>query len=380
VRLTKAACRIIIITVRKLLLFLSVLLCFAAVLYVGRFGSTPAFVDRQGRALPGSIAQMQRVTLGGVEQSIIIRGRNARAPIMIWLHGGPGTDETGMWRSRNASLEDHFVVVYWTQRGSGRSFHANIPPQSMTLSRFVADLDELVDLLRAQLRQPMVTLVGHSWGTNIGIAYARARPEKVAALVSIGQIANSAEGERRSFAFTLAEAKRRGNAKAIAELSALGPPPYPLQSIMKQRDWLEKFGGGNFHAETSMLALMWESYRADEVTWLDGHGFVRGAPFSLAALAPQVARFDWMHSATHFAMPVFFMAGRFDRNTDAALAHDYFDRISAPSKRFFWFEHSAHSPMFEEPKAFNAIMIKQVLPVARAALAASPVDKRPPAG
>lgn len=365
---------------RKLLLFLLVLFGAGAVMYAGRFGSTPAFVDGQGRTLPGSIAEMRRVTLGGVEQSILIRGRDARAPIMIWLHGGPGTDETGMWRRHNAALEDHFVVVYWTQRGAGRSWHTDIPPQSMTLAQFVSDLDQLVRLLKGRFRQPKVALVGHSWGTNIGVAYTRAHPENVSALVSIGQIAHSAEGERRSYDFTMAEARRRGDGEAVAALSALAPPPYAFESIVKQRAWLEKFGGGNFHAETSMGQLMWQSWQASEVTWLDGYGYFRGAQFSQAALAPQIARCDWMHSAKNFAVPVIFMAGRFDHNTDAALAHEYFDVISAPYKRFIWFKKSAHSPMFEEPAAFNASMIKVVLPVVHSGLTASAlVDKQGPA-
>jgi pimeloyl-ACP methyl ester carboxylesterase len=241
----------------------------------------------------------------------------------------------------------------------------------MTLPQFVADLDQIVGLMQARFHQRKVVLVGHSWGTNIGVAYAQAHPEKVAALVNIGQIANSAQGEKRSYAFTLAEAKRRNNSRAIAELQAMGPPPYGLDSIMQQRDWLEKFGGGSFHIETPFWKLLLQSYQASEMTWIDGIGFVRGAPFSLAALAPQVARYDWMHTATHFAMPVFIVAGRFDHNTDADLAHAYFLRLQAPFKRFIWFEHSAHSPMFEQPDAFNAMMIDSVLPVAKAAV---PVD------
>ncbi|QXQ07340.1 lysophospholipase [Sphingosinicellaceae bacterium] len=55
-----------------------------------------------------------------------------------------------------------------------------------------------------------------------------------------------------------------------------------------------------------------------------------------------------MRDATNFSMPVFIMAGRNDRNTDGQLQHEYFDRITAPAKRFTWFEASAHSPPFEQ--------------------------------
>lgn len=363
---------------RKLIIAVLVLGGIAAWLYAGRYGSTPPFRDGSGRSVAGSVAMMERVVLGGVEQSITIRGRSARAPILIWLHGGPGSDETGLWRRHNAVLEDHFLVVYWTQRGTGRSWHPDIPTQSMTIAQFVADLDQLVGLLQRRFHQSKVVLAGHSWGTSIGIAYVQAHPEKVSAYVGVGQIANAAEGERRSWAFTLAEAKRRGDAEALAELTALGPPPYPVGSILKQRQWLEKFGGGSFHKPVSLPQLMWQSFEASEVTLLDGINFGRGANFSLQAMAPEVARVDWLHSATRLAVPIFIVAGRFDHNTDANLAHDYFERIVAPYKRFTWFEASAHSPMFEQPAAFNALMIESVLPVAERYRGPLPKPMSPP--
>jgi pimeloyl-ACP methyl ester carboxylesterase len=349
---------------RKGLIVLAVVGCIAALLYVGRFGSTPAFSDASGGVVAGSVAEMHRLDLGGVTQSVTIRGRSSTAPILIWLHGGPGTDETGMWRQYNAELEDHFLVVYWTQRGAGRSYHPGIPVASMTLPQYVADLHQLVRFVQTRFHQQRVTLVGHSWGTNLGVAYSQAHPGDVAAYVGIGQIANSAEGERRSYAFTLAEAERRHDSAALADLRASGPPPYRLDVIMRQRGWLDKFGGA-WHKPTSMLSTILVSAKADEMTWLDGVLFKPGVDFSLGAMAPQVAHFDWIGTATHFAVPVFIVAGRFDHNTDAALAHDYFTKIDAPMKRFKWFEQSAHSPQFEEPQTFNAFMISEVLPVAR---------------
>jgi proline iminopeptidase len=338
------------------------ILAIAAYLYAGRFGSTPPFRDRTGMVVPGSVATMERMTLGGVEQSVTIRGRNAKAPILIWLHGGPGMDATGMWRVHNAALEDHFLVVYWTQRGTGRSYSSDIPVKSMTRGQFVADLDQLIGTLKRRFSQNKVVLAGHSWGTSIGVAYIQAHPENVATYVGIGQIANAAEGERRSYAYTLAEAKRRGNAEALAELTRIGPPPYPTESMITQRGWLEKFGGA-WHEPTSLLQLMLTSFKASEMTWYDGVTLNAGMDFSLGALAPEIDRVDWMGSATRFAMPVFIVSGRFDRNTDADLAHEYFDKIEAPAKQFKWFEQSAHSPPFEEPAAFNAFMINEVLPV-----------------
>ncbi len=338
-----------------------VCLMLAVWLYMGRLGSTPAFRDVDGAVVKGSIAEMQRIRLGGVDQSIVIRGRDSSAPILIWLHGGPGQDETGMWRHYNAALEDHFLVVYWTQRGTGRSFDDNISPASMRLGQFVADLDGLIAMLKTRFHRDKVVLSGHSWGTSIGVAYAQAHPGNVAALVATGQVVSAVEGERRSYKFTMDEARRRGNQAAIKELIAIGPPPYPIAALLRQRDWLDKFGGA-WRTPHSLASLMLTSFRAHEVTIWDGLTFQPGQKFSQDLLAGDIARVDWLHSATHFQMPVFMAAGRHDHNTDATLQKLYFDRLEAPYKQFKWFANSAHSPMFEEPALFNAFMIDEVRP------------------
>jgi proline iminopeptidase len=335
----------------------------AAFVYQGRFGSTPAFRDNAGSVVSGSVATMERINLGGVEQSIIMRGRNAKAPILIWLHGGPGQDETGMWRRYNSELEDHFLVVYWTQRGTGRSYHNDISASSMTINQFVSDLDELITRMQQRFGQQKVVLAGHSWGTSFGVAYAQIHPHKVAAYVGVSQVVNAAAGEKLSYRFTVEEAKRRGDSEAIRELSALGEPPYPMASILTQRKWLEKFGGGSFHKPTSLVNLMWQSFAAREVTLLDGIHYQSGADFSLDALAMENANVDWWSNATKFDMPVFIVTGRFDHNTPAGLQKAWFDRIEAPIKIHRWFEHSAHSPLFEESQAFNRFIVEEVLPV-----------------
>jgi pimeloyl-ACP methyl ester carboxylesterase len=342
-------------------------LAFAAILvalfvYPGRYGHTPAFRDAKGQMIPGSIAEMQRPVLGGVAQSVLIRGRNTGAPILVMLHGGPGSDETGMFRHYNAALEDHFIVVYWVQRGTGRSYSADIPVASMRRAQFVADLDQLIESLKARFHQRQVVLLGHSWGSSLGVAYAQAHPGNVAAFVGVGLVVNAAEGERRSYAFTLGEARRRGDAKAIADLTRIGPPPYSFDSILVERGWMERYGGATYRP-FPLWQMVLTSFRASEMTVFDGLNFIPGGMFSGNAMAAENARVDWPHTATRFAMPVFIFAGRHDQNTPASLAHEYFERIDAPAKTFIWFEQSAHSPPFEQPRDFNAAIIDTVLPV-----------------
>lgn len=128
-------------------------------------------------------------------------------------------------RHFNADLEHAFLMVYWEQRGTGRSFRDSIPPESMTIDQFVRDLDEVVELVRARFHKDRVVLLGHSWGSVVGQVYTARHPGKVAAYVGVGQVADMREGERLSYEFALREAHRRNDRDAIKALHEIGAAP-----------------------------------------------------------------------------------------------------------------------------------------------------------
>ena len=316
---------------------------------------TAPFEDQRGRVVPGSIATMTDLTIGGVRQRVWFRGTSLDNPALILLHGGPGASEAALFRRFTPELEQSYLVVYWEQRGSGRSYHGDIPPESMTIARFVSDLDELVEAVRTRFGKDRVVLVGHSWGTAIGLLYAAAHPEKVAAYVGVAQVADMRRGERLSREFALREARRRKHRGAIEELESIGDPPHMVSQMLTSRKWVERFGG-SFHADLSTGKLIWAALRTDEANLCDLIRFGRGNRFSLRSLWEEFRTLDLTARHTSFDVPIAFFLGRHDWQVPAVLAAEYFDRIQAPRKRLVWFERSAHNPPFEQPADFARIL------------------------
>jgi proline iminopeptidase len=319
---------------------------------------TEPFRSADGTVLPNSIASMESVQLGGIAQSIWIRGIDRSRPILILLHGGPGASESALFRHYDAEFEKHFVVVYWEQRGTGRSFHSDIPQESMTIGRMLRDLDELIEVVRQRFARGRVVLLGHSWGTVLGTIYAQRCPAKVAAYAGTGQIANKREGDRLGHRFALAQAIARENATAVEQLNALNIEAPSVDDVFTLSRWIERFGGA-FRADLSTGKLIWAALRTDEASLVDLVLFGRGNRFSHEHLLDEFQRVD-LTAYRRFEVPVLFLLGRHDMVTPSTLAHTYFETISAPRKRLIWFEGSAHNPPFEEPEKFFRVLVEEV--------------------
>jgi proline iminopeptidase len=350
----------------------AVLLVVLSVLASSCCVHTRPFRGPDGTILPGSIATMEYAAIGGMRQRLWFRGRDLQAPALILLHAGPGVSEAPMFRRYNGGLERHFLVVYWEQRGAGRSYTPDIPPQSMTVAQFLRDLDEVVELVRRRFGKDTVVLAGHSWGTVLGTIYAHDHPEKVAVYVGAGQFGDVREGARLSYEYALTQAERRGHQRAARDLRAVGPHPRSVEAMLATQRWVEHFGG-SFHGKLSMRDLIRAVLTSDEANLADLWRLRQGSRFSIEHLWPELSELD-LWSYRSFMVPVFFLLGRHDWQMPAPVAAKYFDAVDAPCKRLVWFEQSAHHPPFEEPEKFERVLIEQVLPLARTDTRTCPVE------
>ncbi len=143
-----------------------------------------------------AIAAIEQVELGGFAQTILVRGHDLRKPVLRYLHGGPGGARMTLAPFYSGELERHFVVVHWDQRGAGASCEG-VDPATLSLEQLVADTIELSEYLKARFGQPLV-LLGHSWGSLVGVRAVQRRPDLFAAYVGVGQFVNTRRNEEIS--------------------------------------------------------------------------------------------------------------------------------------------------------------------------------------
>jgi len=326
-----------------------------------------AFVrDRNARdyaiASPDGIDEASYVEIGGIEQWITIRGEDSGNPVLLFLHGGPG-DATNPWGYAGfRSWLDRFTVVQWDQRGAGRTFGKSGPlvAPTITIEQLTEDGIELTEWLCESLGKDKVILIGHSWGSILGIFMVKARPDLFYAFVGTGQVADPATNYAVAYEKLVRKAESLGDERALRELEEVGPPPYADgRGYAVQRKWANLFEGADlFLSSTLGLALTAPGSTLGDVNdWLDGQGV------SAERLVPQTSALDPATLRGEFAVPVFVIQGAEDFTTPTSLAEAFVDSIRAPGKAFVPIEGGGHFAVFMKSAEFLRELVARVLPL-----------------
>ena len=318
---------------------------------------------------PTGVQETFEVTLGGARQVVNVRGSDRDNPILIFVHGGPGAVEMPFAWAFQRPWEDVFTVVQYDQRGAGRSYPLNDPAAlapTMTVERYRDDAVELIELLKKRYAKRKVVLMGHSWGSIVGLSVAVKRPDLLHAYVGVGQGIDFREGEKAGMAWTRAKALAAGNSEAVAAIDALAPYPQSEFTIAKADGWRKyAIPYGSLMYNKPDLNLYFQTPRlSPEYTEADRKAWGKGSEFSVTTLWPRLADVSFT-KVKKVEVPLVFLLGRHDYTVPSPVAAQWFGQVKAPSKKLVWLEHSAHMPMVEEPGHFFAALLRDVLPLTK---------------
>jgi pimeloyl-ACP methyl ester carboxylesterase len=259
---------------------------------------------------------------------------------------------------RALSLADDFTVIYWDQRGCGRSLRSTNTTGELSIQAMVGDTERLLAMLCDRFDTPAV-VAGFSLGATIAALATARRPDLVATLVTVGMDIDVAAAGKSAHEFALATARARKVRRAVRQLQAIGPPPHlePKQVAAIQR-WAINFGGvRSGRAYNSMVrSLLLSMLRSPDYSLVDAVRTFRGITAAQAALLPELAALDLTHALTRLNSPIVMVQGRHDLVAPASSAERYAELLVAPGKQLVWFEHSAHMPHLEEPERFRGVL------------------------
>jgi pimeloyl-ACP methyl ester carboxylesterase len=310
------------------------------------------------------VDSLELVRLGGTTQWIRVRGTDASNPALLLMQQGPGLPIINEVRifERLLGLEKHFTVVYWDQRGTGRSalpLRGGANGFEISPAVLVDDAVSLLELLHTRFGRK-VFIAGFSFGATFATEAAVRRPDLVAALVATGMDIDIPTAERQTYDFVLRSARGHGNRRAIRQLEKIGPPPHlTVKQFNTRARWAINYGGvtaGKDYAGVRRT-LLGSLIRSADYSIADVVRAVRGISASQAALLPELAGTDLISTVPRLEVPIVLAQGRNDRVAPGEATQRFYDSVKAPTKRLVWFEKSAHTPQFDEPDNFRRLLL-----------------------
>lgn len=282
------------------------------------------------------------VNIGGIRQVVSYSG-SAELPVILFLHGGPGSSRMRQADLFSDELSKHFLVVQWDQRETGKTLELNRSPLPITLERMEEDTHEMILALLRKFKQPRLFLAGESWGTVPGFKMAAAYPELLHAYLAFSPVIKQEESER--MLIDTLKASNRGNKVARKELNTISIPFENAEQVFYSRKWMFVHDGVKFSEEETMAV---RQYLKDwAAVWL---------PVWNAAM-----RRNLFKTLPEVNCPVYFFIGEKDLQTNHNIAATYYKQLKAPAKQLYTFPDAGHSVLTQKASEVQRLIIEEVL-------------------
>lgn len=312
---------------------------------------------------PLAIHEERFVRIGGVDQWVSIRGRDRTNPLLVIVHGGPGSSLLPLAYERLLPWEAHFTVVQWDQRGAGRTYSRNRTAggASLSITQIASDGVEVLQHALSQTGHKKAVLLGASWGSIVGVRMARLRPDLLHAYVGAGQVVDMSAGEALGYRMLLDRVEAAGDVRAQAELKRIGPPPYAdLREVLAERRVLFRF------PPASEEGLQGELVR--RLIFAPGLS-LRGAYDTLAAQLISIRHLYGELSAYADPMPpaplaarVVFIQGEADAQTPTPLVQAYADSLPGAEITFVRLPGGGHLALLALADDVLDVLLREVRP------------------
>lgn len=304
------------------------------------------------------------VEINGAKQGMFLECDNAEKPVLLYLHGGPGSPEIAFNAKYPTGLEELFTVCWWEQRGSCISYSSKIKSEEMTLEQMIADTVAVTNYLRNRFGKEKIYVMGHSWGSFLGVLTVERYPELYHAYIGVGQVVNQDRSERLAYTYMLEEFEKRNDKKMLKRLrkypindgGEIGKRYLGVRSI-----GMNKLGIGIMRCMTSSVECVRVVLGYKGYTLGEKFKFARGSMLSLKHLWGAVMQTNLIMQVPNLQIPVYIFQGKYDYQVSYEIAREYLVALNAPVKGFYTFENSAHSPCFEEPEKMLDIIREDVL-------------------
>lgn len=302
------------------------------------------------------VEKQEYVNFNGCEHFLYHKGNNKENPVIIFLHGGPGSSELVFAHAFQDKWEEYFTIVHYDQRGAGKTYLKNKKLPRPHFEDLVSDLGLIVEYVRKEYAKEKVIILGHSFGSMLGSIYVKRFPQNILAYIGTGQVIDFRKNETVGLEKLKEAINESGNKNDLKKVESFGNFPHEkfFENIAAVRRLQGKYklsAGGlkeikiafksGMFGITGMLALLKSADVNKEII-------------------KELLSISLDKEGYFYEVPVFYILGENDWQTPFAIASEYFDKVKAPYKELFWLKDAGHFGMLENKDDFDKFMIEEI--------------------
>ncbi|MCX2682078.1 alpha/beta hydrolase [Galbibacter sp. EGI 63066] len=302
------------------------------------------------------IEEEKFVTIGGIEQWITIKGHDKNNPVILYIHGGPGSPMSPYADTIFHDWKKDFTIVNWDQRGSGKTYGKNTPDKldadflksnPLRLEQMIEDGVEVAGYLIDYLDQEKIILMGESWGSILAVKMLGENSELFRCYIGNSQIVNPSEDLKFAYQKIKEIATRENDQESLKQLTEIGKPPYDngmtagrLFRIIKKYE--RKY--------SSPVPQNWWNPSPDYDNKTDAKNRFEGDDYSFFSfigdqnlgIVGMSKKINLWESSTHLKAPVHIFQGEHDILSPFEISKAYFDALQQPLKTYSFVKGAGH--------------------------------------
>lgn len=317
------------------------------------------------------------VSINGTELPVWVKGNTASEKLIIYINGGPGLTSLDVARADmfgwSEQLEKHFALVYYDQRGCGNA-QGNPDESTLTITQYVQDLDAIISVLKKQYNDPDIYLMGHSFGSFIGVNYLLTDnlEDRISGWISIDGAYNFdydlSWQYRRTFLINIANEEIARSSKVDHWTAALNWANANPQIVTREQknEWKAFIGSpGEIIIPEELATLSLRDYLA--IGFASSYNpFPAYTSSNLEVvnnrLNTDAEGTNLISAVSALSLPTLFIWGRYDDLIAPEEGMEVFTNFgTAPSDKYFrLFNQSSHEPYISDPENFQNEIIEFV--------------------
>ncbi|MCM1315071.1 MAG: alpha/beta hydrolase [Prevotella sp.] len=328
------------------IILLSIIVIFLICRFIGQKVNSKTLTD--------GINENMYVDINGTKQWISIYGQNKDNPVLLYLHGGPGSSTSLYDYAFTRKWSDVYTVVTWDQINCGKSYSSDQNDTILTYDLMMSDSIEITKYLLDYLGKDKITLLGHSWETYLGSNLALQYPEYYECYIGTGQLVDFYQNE---VAFKEEAVKWVGNDKEDKQLiEKLTIGDFSMEYYGARNALMEKYrydifaDGTDYNLITTQIFnpyySLWDFYKYINADFSIYENFLNSEEFSKFSLLGK----------TDYQIPFYNINGDKDYQTNYLIAQEYFDSVIAPYKKMYIMKDTTHGLLESKSEEFSEIL------------------------